>query len=281
VLSDLLICRNDSFFNFLFEQIFSRKLQATINGENVSYDQLRDHFLSLRRAYCDSHPLPSSSSSSSCSSSSFSSSSKATRSHTHTRTHSLAPAPASVSPFSPDGSVLKFGPFIANSNNGGREGYLAAHSVLANLINPKWESSPLLSAAQLQSSPSSSSLSSSSEEEAEGDSATSYNHANGASPAASATSSSSSSSDEAEEVNPESTPRKRRMMARSSHLKNQQHHHERRIKDNALVVTDVLEIQWMEGIDGECRRITKFERVIRRPVASPAVTAQKSNKRRC
>jgi hypothetical protein len=219
VLFDLLISRNDSFFNYCFEQIFSRKLVAKINGESVSYDQLRLHFLSLRTAYYDAH-------------------------HHHHHQHQPS---HTASPFAPDGSVLKFGPFLANSTNGGREGYLAAHTVLANLINnSKWDSSPLLSTIQLES-PSSSSSSS--------------------------PSTSDTSSDEPEQ-DPESSPRKRRIRSPGSSASSSSHG--QRIRYNALVVTDTMEIQWMEGKEGECRKITKFERSIRRPTSSASASSLSS-----
>lgn len=243
VLSDLLICRNESFFNFCFEQIFSRKLQASINGEAVSYDQLRMHFLSLRHAYYDAHASSASSSASSSSS-------------------SLSTLPHAASAFAPDGSVLKFGPFLANSTNGGREGYLAAHTVLANLINAKWESSPLLSAAQLMSP-------------SDNEQPTSKQNIPSACPSEESSSSSSSSDEPEQEQDIETTPRKRRI--RSS-IHGAGHHH--RIKYNALVVTDTMEIQWMEGKEGECRKITKFERTIRRPSSSSSSSSKITKQRR-
>lgn len=253
VLSDLLISRNDSFFNYCFEQIFSRKLQASINGNPVTYDQLRLHFLSLRRAYYDAHHHHSSYHSN------------------HSSSSSISTLPHAASAFAPDGSVLKFGPFLANSTNGGREGYLAAHTILANLINnSKWDASPLLSAAQLSSPPHS------------------YNHDNEgqhdkkktstSSPDASLDASSnsldasSSSSDEPEHDKQVETnsPRKRRFKnhhsaSSSSSTSSTSTTNSSRIRYNALVVTDTMEIQWMEGKDGECRKITKFERTIKRP----------------
>lgn len=140
VLSDLLLSRNDSFFNYLFSQIFSKKVKANIDGKQVSYEELRLHFVHLRRIY-------------------FSHAS--------------------------DG-IIKFGPLLANSANGEREGYLAAHMVLASLAD--------------------------------------------------------SSADD-----------------RASGL----------MQYNALLVTDTLEIQWVEGKDGEARRISRFDRTTRRPVRSP------------
>ena len=38
---------------------------------------------------------------------------------------------------------------------------------------------------------------------------------------------------------------------------------------DALVVSDTLEVQWVEGKDGEMRRISRLDRTTRRPVASP------------
>lgn len=38
---------------------------------------------------------------------------------------------------------------------------------------------------------------------------------------------------------------------------------------DALVVSDTLEVQWVEGKDGEMRRISRLDRTTRRPVSSP------------
>lgn len=38
---------------------------------------------------------------------------------------------------------------------------------------------------------------------------------------------------------------------------------------DALVVTDTLEVSWVEGKDGESRRITRFDRRTQRLVKSP------------
>lgn len=140
VVQDLLLSRNDSFFNYLFSEIFSRKVKATINGKVHSYEDLRQHFLSLRKTY-----------------------------YSHAA----------------DG-VLRFGPFLSSSFNGGREGYIAAHMVMASLA-----------------------------------------------------------CNDAED--------------RASGM----------LQYNALLVSDTLEVQWVEGKEGEMRRISRFDRTTARPVESP------------
>jgi hypothetical protein len=137
VLEDLLLSRSDSFFSYVFSQLFSRKVKAEIDGKKVDYDGLFAHFSNLRRTY-----------------------------YSH----------------SADG-VLRFGPFLASSNHGQRAGYLAAHSVVASLVHDDPTS-------------------------------TLYQY-------------------------------------------------------NTLIVTDTLEVQWMEGKEGEFRRITRFDRTTRRPVRTP------------
>ncbi|KAL7005182.1 hypothetical protein EMMF5_005291 [Cystobasidiomycetes sp. EMM_F5] len=140
VTTDLLFCRNESFFSFLFSQIFSRKVKAYVDGKCLGYDDLRSHFIALRRRYF---------------------------------AHAA------------DG-VLRWGPTVAQPSNGGREGYLAAHFVCASLA--------------------------------------------------------SSSSDD-----------------RANGL----------LQYNTLLITDTLEIQWVEGKEGEMRRISRFDRTTRRPVQTP------------
>lgn len=137
MLQDLLLSRSDSFFSYIFSQLFSRKVKAEIDGKEVNYDGLFAHFSHLRRTY-----------------------------YSH----------------SADG-VLRFGPFLASTQHGHRDGYLAAHSVVASLVHD----------------------------------------------------------------DPTSTL----------------YHY------NTLIVTDTLEVQWMEGKEGEFRRITRFDRRTARPVASP------------
>lgn len=51
VLQDLLLSRNDSFFNYLFSQIFSRRVKARLNDKELKYEELRQHFSQLRKAY--------------------------------------------------------------------------------------------------------------------------------------------------------------------------------------------------------------------------------------
>lgn len=259
VLSDLLISRNDSFFNYCFEQIFSRKLQASINGNPVTYDQLRLHFLSLRRAYYDAHHHHSHSHHSHSS---------------HSSSSSISTLPHAASAFAPDGSVLKFGPFLANSTNGGREGYLAAHTILANLINnSKWDASPLLSAAQLSSPDYEMKKNSTSTPSTIADSSLDKTASSAHSSAdASGSSSSSDEPEQDKQVENNNSPRKRRFRnhhsassSYSSSSSSSTNSSSSRIRYNALVVTDTMEIQWMEGKEGECRKITKFERTIKRP----------------
>jgi len=72
-----------------FSQIFSRKIKANIDNKELSYEELRQHFLSLRKIY-----------------------------YSHS-----------------SDNVLRFGPFLASAENGGREGYIAAHMVMANLAD--------------------------------------------------------------------------------------------------------------------------------------------------
>lgn len=140
VLVDLLTSRSNDFFDFIFSQLFSRKVKGNLNGKAVGYEELHAHFRALRATY-----------------------------FAHTA----------------DG-VLRFGPFLASSNHGERDGYLAAASVVASLAQD-----------------------------------TAENHAAG-----------------------------------------QLHY-------NALMVTDTLEVQWVEGKAGESRRITRFDRTTTRPVRSP------------
>ena len=140
VLVDLLTSRSNDFFDFIFGQLFSRKVKGNLNGKAVGYEELHAHFRALRATY-----------------------------FAHTA----------------DG-VLRFGPFLASSKHGERDGYLAAASVVASLAQDSAE-----------------------------------NHAAG-----------------------------------------QLHY-------NALMVTDTLEVQWVEGKAGESRRITRFDRTTTRPVRSP------------
>lgn len=139
VLEDLLLSRSDSFFTYIFSQLFSRKVKAEIDGKEVDYAGLYAHFSNLRKTY-----------------------------YSHAA----------------DG-VLRFGPFLASTHHGHRDGYLAAHSVVASLV--------------------------------------------------------------ADVDDPMSTL----------------------YQYNTLIVTDTLEVQWMEGKEGEFRRITRFNRSTRRPVRSP------------
>lgn len=213
VLSDLLITSNDSFFNYAFSQVFSRKLQARINGQHVTYDQLRIHFLQLRKTYY-------------------------ARGHGRSREVFA------------DAGTLKFGKMIAQATNGDREGYLAAHTVIANLVNA----------------------------------APSYRPPQGplTSDASSSDSSSSSSGEEGSEDEQDVEDREQQDTSSSGFQQQHQglpHFHHvsarrsppsspKRVRYNALVVTDTMEIQWMEGIEGECRKITKFDRTMRRPSSS-------------
>lgn len=139
VLTDLLLSRSDSFFSYIFGQLFSRKVKAEIDGKVVDYAGLYAHFAHLRKAY-----------------------------YSHAA----------------DG-VLRFGPLLASTSHGHRDGYLAAHSVVASLVA-----------------------------DVEDPASTLYQY-------------------------------------------------------NTLIVTDTLEVQWMEGKEGEFRRITRFNRSTRRPVRSP------------
>ena len=154
VTTDLLLCRNESFFSYLFSQIFSRKIKAYIDGVPHSYDSLRLHFLKLRKAYF---------------------------------THAA------------DG-LLRWGPVLSAPENGGREGYLAAHFVCATFQSSS-------------TSPSSATTPSPSEE----DDQPSWN-----------------TSDEEE------------------------------LRGDTLLISDTMEISWVEGKDGEMRRISRFDRVTRR-----------------